>query len=111
MSITVETKGTQQYVTVVGELTVFTVSDLWQALWQVLKGAGEVEIDLGGVSDIDTAGIQLLMVVKMIVEENDQSVRFVNHSKVVVDGFECFDLAGYFGDPLVLQSEKTRVLP
>jgi anti-anti-sigma regulatory factor len=73
-------------------------------MWRLFEGAKEIEIDLQDVNEVDTAGIQLLMLVKMAVEKRGRSARFVKHSKEVVDVIEMFDLASYFGDPLVLNS-------
>ncbi|MGD9172473.1 MAG: STAS domain-containing protein [Candidatus Thiodiazotropha sp.] len=104
MSITIETNGATECVSLVGELTIFTVSEIWQSMWRLFEGTNEIEIDLQGVSEIDTSGIQLLALVKMAVEKRGRSARFVNHSKEVVDVIEMFDLASNFGDPLVLNS-------
>jgi anti-anti-sigma factor len=105
MSITVESHEAMESIRLAGELTIFNVSEMWRSMLQLLNGTEEIEIDLHGVSEIDTAGIQLLMLLKMAVEKRGRSARFVNHSKEVLDGIELFDLASYFGDPLVLKSD------
>jgi anti-anti-sigma factor len=105
MSITVENHEAVECVRLAGELTIFTVSKMWQSMLQLLNGADEIEINLQGVSEIDTAGIQLLMLLKMAVEKRGRSARFINHSKEVLDGIELFDLASYFCDPLALKSD------
>jgi anti-anti-sigma factor len=104
MSITIETHGTTECVTLAGELTIFTVSEMWLSMLQLVREAEDIEINLQGITEIDTAGIQLLMLLKMEVEQRGRSARFVNHSTEVLDGIELFDLASYFGDPLVLKS-------
>jgi anti-anti-sigma factor len=104
MSITVETESGLSRVNLTGELTIFYADELWARLWQGLQEAQEVEIDLSGVSEIDTAGIQLLMMAKKTEKNTNMTVRVVNHSQSVLEAFEIYDLAGYFGDPLVLES-------
>lgn len=109
MSITVETRGTQQCITLTGELTIFTASELWQSLQQTLSNTQGVEIDLLGVSDIDTAGIQLLMMTSKAEQNKDGQVRFLNHSQAVVDGLDLFDLAAHFGVPVEKKADNVGV--
>jgi anti-anti-sigma factor len=104
MSITIETHGATECVSLTGELTIFTVSEIWQSMWRLFEGTNEIEIDLQGVSEVDSVGIQLLALVKMAVEKRGMSARFVNYSKEVVDVVEMFNLAGKIADPLVLNS-------
>jgi anti-anti-sigma factor len=105
MSITIESENGLSHVKLAGELTIFYADELWPQLWQGLQEAQEVEIDLNGVSEIDTAGIQLLMMAKKNEKSAGKTVRVLNHSQSVLEAFELYDLAGYFGDPLVLESE------
>lgn len=44
-----------------GTLTIDTVSEQWQALRPRLQDAPETHADLGGITRVDTAGIQLLL--------------------------------------------------
>jgi anti-anti-sigma factor len=104
MSITVRKRGNKRTVKLSGDVTIFEISEMWQKLDPVLRETDEIDIDLGGVSDIDTAGLQLLMVAKKAEQESAKSVHLLNHSEAVIDALEVFDLAGYFGDPLVLES-------
>src|ERR1700733_9017562 len=49
---------------VTGEMTVYTASQIKQPLLDAIAdGAASVELDLSGVSEFDTAGVQLLLVV------------------------------------------------
>jgi anti-anti-sigma factor len=107
MSITVKTNGTQQCITLSGELTIFTASELWQSLQLTLKNAEGVEIDLLGVSDMDTAGIQLLMMSSKSGQDKSSPVRFLNHSQAVLDGLDLFDLVAHFGVPVEEEAEKS----
>ena len=111
MSIKVKTNGTQQCITLTGELTIFSVSELWQSLQLTLSNAQGVEIDLLGVSDIDTAGIQLLMMTTKLGQDRDTPVRFLNHSQAVIDGLDLFDLVSYFGVPVEDKPDNSRVQP
>lgn len=84
-----------------GELSIYTVADL-KAEFAALA-AGELEIDLSGVTDIDTAGLQWLLMAK---RRAGGGLRFVQHSAPVLALIELARLAGRLGDPLVLPHDS-----
>ena len=47
-----------------GEMTIYRAAELKQTLLNALNGATSLEVDLHGVTEIDSAGIQLLMLAK-----------------------------------------------
>jgi anti-sigma B factor antagonist len=107
MSITVKTNGTQQCITLTGELKIFTESESWQSRQLTLRNAEGVEIDLLGVGDIDKAGIQLLLMTSKSEQDKSSPVRCLNHSQAVVDGLDLFDLVAHFGVPVEEEAEKS----
>lgn len=84
-----------------GELTIFRALELKQAL---LADPAPLEIDLSGVTDIDTAGVQLLMLAKKTAQAARRELRLVAHSPAVIEVFELLNVAAYFDDPLVMAS-------
>lgn len=84
-----------------GELTIYRAAELKPLLQQALHSAPQLEIDLGGVTDIDTSGVQLLMATKRLAADTQRSLRLSGHSPAVLEAFELLDLAAYFGDPLI----------
>ena len=84
-----------------GELTIFRAIELKQAL---LADPAPLEIDLSGVTEIDTAGVQLLMMAKKAAQRAKRELRLVGHSPVVLEVFELLNVAAYFDDPLLLAS-------
>ena len=89
-----------------GEFTIFQAMELKPAL---LPSTPLTTIDLSAVSEIDTAGVQLLMVAKMHAAANDCVLKLVGHSPAVLDVFELLNVAAFFGDPLVMDSPlKTK---
>jgi anti-sigma B factor antagonist len=89
-----------------GELTIFRAMELKPLL---LAEPLPEEIDLAGVSEIDTAGVQLLMLVKKTALAQQRVLRLVGHSPAVMEVFEMLNVAAFFGDPLVMaSSEKTK---
>jgi anti-anti-sigma factor len=85
-----------------GEMTIYRAAELKQTLMDAVDSSTLVEVDLHGVSEIDSAGIQLLMLAKATGQATDREVRLVNHSPAVIEVFELLDLAAHFGDPLLM---------
>jgi anti-anti-sigma factor len=85
-----------------GELTIFRAMDLKPAL---LSNPSLTEVDLSGVSELDTAGVQLLMMAKKTATAEKRKFRLVGHSAAVIDVFDLLNLAAYFGDHLVIDSK------
>ena len=88
-----------------GELTIFRAMDLKPAL---LPTPPLDEIDLSGVTDLDTAGVQLLMVAKKAAVAEKRELRLVGHNPAVIEVFELLNVASYFGDHLVMDSRAKK---
>jgi anti-anti-sigma factor len=91
-----------------GELGIYAAADLKAALVHALEAATELEIDLAGVSEIDSSGMQLLAAAKRGAVEAGKTLRLANHSPAVIELIELYDLAGWFGDPLVLPAPASQ---
>lgn len=104
-----ETRGDRLALRLEGELTIYAAEALKATLQDALAGAGagELEIDLARVAEIDSCGMQLLAAAKRAALQAGQTLRMVNHSAPVIDLIELYDLAGWFGDPLVLQASAS----
>lgn len=87
---------------VTGELTIYTAADWSTQLLPLLTAGGNVTIDLSQVTEMDAAGVQLLMLAKRETLRTAGQLHLSGHSQAVLDTFELCDLAAYFGDPLVL---------
>jgi anti-anti-sigma factor len=87
-------------VAVVGEMTIYNVSEQKNKLIDFLSSAIELQVDLSAVTEIDSAGLQLLLWLK----QEASNLKLVNHSQAVVNVFQLLNLAMYFGDPIVLSS-------
>ena len=87
-----------------GELTIFRALELKPV---VLEAPHPREIDLSGVTEMDTAGLQLLMVAKRDAVSAGRELRLVGHSPAVIEVLELLNVAAYFGDHLVLDSSTS----
>jgi anti-anti-sigma factor len=82
-----------------GEFTIFRAAELKPLL---LNEPAPNEIDLSGVTEFDTAGVQLLMLAKQAALAKKGELRLVGHSPAVMEVFELLNVAAYFNDPLVM---------
>ncbi len=93
-----------------GELTIYRAAEFKQMLLaglSKLDGPAPLEIDLSGVTELDTAGVQLLMLAKKTAQAQQRELRLFAHSPAVAEIFELLNLAAYFGDPLVIAARPS----
>lgn len=92
-----------------GEMTVATAVAVRDEILAALPagGADEVEVDLSGVSEIDTAGLQLMLQLK---RKCGTRLRLVNHSPAVLQILDLSNLGAQFGDPVVIRSGEQTLL-
>ena len=101
-----DTQGAAQQLHLEGELTIYAAADLKQKLLAPLDDHAEVEVDLSGIGEVDTAGLQLLVLAKREAAARNKSLRLANHSPAVLEALELCNLHGFFGDPVVLPSGR-----
>ena len=89
-----------------GEFNIFTATALRQQLLDALDQPSGVDVDLSGVSEIDSAGLQLMIAAKREAALRGKSLRFAGHSREVFDILELCDVAGELGDPLLIHPAK-----
>lgn len=102
MTIRVETKNGLCQLHIEGEMSIYTAAELKSQLLPHLAQPGELEIDLSQVSELDSAGLQLLILCKREAERVGATLRLAWHSRAVLDVFDLCNLGAFFGDPLVL---------
>lgn len=88
--------------TIQGELTIYRVAELKDIIFSQINSADLVEINLSHVTELDSAGLQLLLSAKLEAMIRDKQLHFVGHSKPVVEVFDLCDLGGFFGDQVVI---------
>jgi len=87
------------------DFTIYRVAELKPALIDLLGEAERIELDLSGVERMDSAGCQLLMLVKREASAAGKTLAIVAHSPAVQSLIEFYNLAAWFGDPLVVPAE------
>ncbi|OHC68147.1 MAG: hypothetical protein A2045_10700 [Rhodocyclales bacterium GWA2_65_20] len=87
-----------------GELTIYTVTEIRDRLLEAMAMTDKIEIDLTGVTDIDTAGLQLMLLAK---RKPGKEVRFTHHSAAVLRLVDMANVGLMLGDPLVISGGGT----
>ena len=85
-----------------GELTIYTAAELKGKLVEALAAAKPIEIDLARVDEIDSAGLQVLMLAKREAARIEQPLTLVNHSHAVMECLDMCNLTAAFGDQVIL---------
>lgn len=90
-----------------GEFTIFSAHQIKAQLLEIITNTEttDIDIDLADVTDIDTAGLQLMLMVKQEASAAGRNVHFVRHSDEVLELINLCNLAGQFGDPLLIHSQ------
>ncbi|WP_328804791.1 STAS domain-containing protein [Noviherbaspirillum galbum] len=87
-----------------GELTIFRAEELKASLLGKLESCDELDVDLARVTDIDTSGVQVLILAKRTSLLDGKVLRLHGHSQAVINVFELLDIAQLFSDPIVMSS-------
>ena len=91
-------------ITVDGNLTIYHAGEIKERLIEGIRTDALVELDLSHVGEIDSAGFQVLALVKRESEKRGRRLRIVGHSPAVLEVIEFFNMAAFFGDPLVISA-------
>lgn len=107
MSVTLTQKANEPCrFAVEGEMTIYTALELKAPLLATLSQCAEVEIDLAGVSEIDSAGLQLLVMIKQEAKTQNKNLTISGHSPAVLEILDLCQLEGFFGDPVLIISQE-----
>ncbi len=85
------------------ELSIYTANELKEKIIEMLPSTQALNIDLSKVTEMDSAGLQLLFSLKEQLP--DHQIVFKNHSPAVLEVLETCGLAGYFDDAVVISPE------
>jgi anti-sigma B factor antagonist len=94
-----------QTLDITGEMTIYTAAEQKGQLLAFIESGQSLEINLSQVSELDTAGTQLLILAKQEAARAQKKLRFVMHSNAVLDVLELANLTTVFGDPLFISGE------
>ncbi|MBS1160159.1 MAG: hypothetical protein H6R15_2578 [Proteobacteria bacterium] len=87
-----------------GELNIFTAAELRLQLLEALATSTELEVDLAQISEIDSAGLQLMVAAKREAAARQLTLHFTGHSPAVFEALELCKLSSLLGDPLLIHT-------
>ncbi len=88
-------KSVVETLAVEGELTIYTAAEMKEKFGALLESAS-IDIDLAQVSEIDTAGLQLLLLLQRECAKREKSISFSNPSEAVQSCWSLCNLSETF---------------
>lgn len=91
-------------VRIAGEMTIYDAAEMKPELMRQLARATELEVDLSGISEFDSAGLQLLILLKSEATRHGKVLRLLAHSLAVLEVFTLTRADTIFGNTTVSPS-------
>lgn len=98
--------GSNNRLVIVEDMTIYNALDQKKRLVAALDGADGLELDLSQVAEIDSAGLQLLILTKREAARLGKQMSIVAHSPAVRQMLDFCNLAAFFGDPVVITAHE-----
>ena len=98
--------SSSQPLVVTDDLTIYHALEQKPVLLDARATTNELELNLAQVSEMDTAGLQLLILLKKEAQRAGKCVRIVAHSQAVSSVIDFCNMAAEFGDPLVIPAHE-----
>lgn len=92
-----------RHVALSGEVTVFNANAVRDQLLGALKETGDLDVDLSEVTEIDTAGVQLILAARREAKARSKAVRFSGCSPVVLDVMGLLGLSAYLAEGMAAE--------
>lgn len=90
------------------DMTIYTALETKAQFMEMLKKDFEVEMDLSRVAEMDTAGLQLLILAKREFQSSGGNLYLINHSQAVYEVLDMCNMIQFFGDSIVLPSKQAE---
>ena len=98
--------SSSQRLSLAENLTIYHALEQKTHLLDALAASEELELDLLQVGEIDTAGLQLLLLLKKEGQRAHKRVSIIAHSQAVRTVIDFCNLATELGDPLVIPAAE-----
>jgi anti-anti-sigma factor len=105
MSVRIEQKDDLRTVSIDGEMTIYTALEYKTHLLEQLLDCHEMELNLSEIDEMDTAGLQILLMLKREAENGGRQLRLINHSRAIYEILELLNMQSHFGDPVVIPAD------
>ena len=97
---------TRQRLSLCDDLTIYHALEQKATLLDALDHTDDLELDLSPVAEIDTAGLQLLILLKKEAQRSGKRLSIVAHSQSVCAVIDFCNLAAELGDPLLIPAAE-----
>ena len=88
------------------DMTIYNAAAQKQMLLEALADCEELDLDLSQVSEMDSAGFQILLLSKREALKANKTMRLTAHSKAVTELLDLYNMGSYFGDPMVITAKE-----
>lgn len=92
MDIKIKNKKGKCKMQIEGEMTIMTAAELKKKIFDNVESCSDIEMDLSQVSEMDTSGLQLLLLVFREGSSLNKSVRLTSYSPSVAAVFDLFSM-------------------
>lgn len=92
----------QQTILTLEDMTIYEAMTLQKQFLEALQEYQYIEVNLAKVTEIDCAGLQLMIALKREAIKQGKSMVFSGHSHEVIAFLDLFNMTQFFGDPVVL---------
>lgn len=87
------------------EMTIYNAAEMKNRLLLALaESSTALELDLSPVQELDSAGLQVLLLLKREAAAAGKTLYLSRHSPAVLDVLDLCGLAAFFGDPLLIEN-------
>lgn len=96
MEISTQQQNGKCRISIIGELNIYEAVEAKNRLMYMLPGCNALDMDLSQVSELDTAGIQVLILARQEAGKSGKAFALVTPSQPVQDLIETYNLAEFF---------------
>lgn len=80
-----------------GEMTIYRAHELKDALLELIQRTQDPALDLSSVTEVDTAGVQLLLLARRAADDRHTALRITAVSAPVTEALKLLGLEASFG--------------
>lgn len=95
MEIGVEKREGGSKLSITGDMTIYCAHELKRALAESLAACDTLEVDLSGASEVDSSGLQLLILAKREALKAGKCFRVSSASHAAAEVIKLFNVEGY----------------
>jgi len=107
MKKAVTKKKAPAMVVIEGEMNIYRAAELKDALIAGLESAGSLEVDISGVEEIDTSGLQILVLAKLEAARSEKIMSIIAKSRAVETYIDLYNLRSFFDADCPARGNRT----